>query len=43
MSESQQVQCGIATPGLYPAFYVYAQYSNTTPAISYSEYVQLNN
>ncbi|KYN42805.1 hypothetical protein ALC56_02607, partial [Trachymyrmex septentrionalis] len=44
-SESQhQLHRGIPPPGLHPALYLYAQYSNTSPAnTSYSEYMQRNN
>ncbi|CAL1676127.1 unnamed protein product [Lasius platythorax] len=40
---SHQLHRGIPPPGLHPALYLYAHYSNTNPAISYSEYIQRNN
>lgn len=44
-SHQQQYQdCGtIPPPGLHPALYLYAQYTNTSPTINYTDYIQRNN
>ncbi|PBC28403.1 hypothetical protein APICC_09965 [Apis cerana cerana] len=41
--QSQQLHRGIPPPGLHPALYLYAQYSNTSSPIEYPEYIQRNN
>lgn len=40
---SHQPHRGIPPPGLHPALYLYAQYSNASSPISYPDYIQRNN